>query len=94
MPLDEVMQLNVVLPVSDRAGLDAFVKDVSDPTSPLYRQYLTVQQFTERFGPSQSDYDALLQFVRANGFEVVGGTRNGMNVQIRGPVSATQNAFH
>jgi kumamolisin len=88
------MTLDVVLPVSDRAGLNSFLKELYDPTSPSYRQFLTVQEFTERFGPSQADYDAVVQFVRANGFAVTGGSRDGMNVQIRGSVAAIQNAFH
>ena len=94
LPLDQVMQLNVVLPASDQIALDAFVRDVSDPTSPLFRHFLTVAEFTERFGPSQADYDALVQFLRTNGFEVVGGTREALNVQVKGPVSAVQTAFH
>jgi kumamolisin len=35
-----------------------------------------------------------VNFVKANGFEVVGGTRDGMDVQIKGPVSAIETAFH
>ena len=52
LPSDQMMQLDLVLPLSDRAGLDSFLKDVYDPASPLYRQFLTVPEFTERFGPS------------------------------------------
>lgn len=94
LPPDQIMQLNIVLPVSDPAGLDSFVKEVSDPASPMYRQFLTVQEFTDRFGPTQADYDSLLQFVQLNGFAVVGGSRDGMNVQVKGSVAAVQSAFH
>ena len=45
-------------------------------------------------GPAQADYEAVVQFAKANGFAVVGGTRDGMDVQIKGPVSAIQSAFH
>jgi subtilase family serine protease len=94
LPSDKVMTLNVVLALSDPAGLDAFLKDVYNPASPVYRQFLTVAEFTERFGPSAADYDAVVQFVKGYGFAVVGGTRDGMNVQIKGPVSAVESAFH
>jgi subtilase family serine protease len=94
LPSDEIMNLDVVLPLRDQAGLDSFLKDLYDPTSPSYRHFLTVPQFTERFGPSQEDYDAVVRFAIANGFAVVGGTRDGMDVQIRGPVSAIETAFH
>ena len=65
---DRVMTLDVVLPLSDQAGLNSFLKELYAPTSPSYRQFLTVREFTERFGPSQADYDAVVQFVKANGF--------------------------
>jgi kumamolisin len=88
------MQLDIVLPLSDQAGLDSFLSELYDPASPSYRQFLTVAEFTARFGPSQADYDAVVAFAKANGFTVVGGTRDGMEVQVKGPVSAIETAFH
>ncbi len=94
LPADQIMNLNIVLPLGDEAGLDNFLRDLYDPTSASYRHFLTVAQFTERFGPSQADYDAVVRFAKMNGFTVIGGSRDGMNVQIRGPVSAVETAFH
>jgi subtilase family serine protease len=91
---DQMMQLNLVLPLSNQAGLEAFLKTVYDPASPSYRHFLTVSQFTEQFGPTQAQYDTVVNFAITNGFEIVGGTRDGMNVQIKGPVSAVERAFH
>ena len=42
------------------------------------------EEFTARFGPSQEDYDAVIRFAKANGFTVVGGSRDAMDVQTRG----------
>jgi kumamolisin len=36
----------------------------------------------------------VVSFLTANGFAVVGGTHDGMDVQIKGPVSAIESAFH
>ena len=94
LPSDQMMNLDVVLPLRDQAGLDSFVKELYDPASPSYRHFLTVPEFTERFGPSQADYDAVVRYAEAHGFTVVGGSRDGMDVQIRGPVSAVDAAFH
>jgi kumamolisin len=93
MPSNQVMTLNLVLPLRDQAGLDSFLKDLADPSSPSYRHYLTVAEFTERFGPSQKDYDAVVAFAQANGLAVFGGSRDGMNVLVRGSVDAIQKAF-
>ena len=94
LPASETMQLDLVLPLSDPAGLDAFVKAVYDPSSPSYRHFLTVSEFTQKFGPSQADYDAVVAYARENGLTVVGGSRDGMDVQVRGPVSAVEGALH
>ena len=94
LPATQSMQLNIVLPLRNQAELDNFLRELSDPSSGMYRRFLTVPEFTERFGPTQSDYDAVVRFAKANGFTVVGGTRDGMDVQIVGPVSAVEKAFH
>jgi subtilase family serine protease len=94
LPAGHLLQLDVVLQMRDRPGLEAFLKDAYDPSSSAYRHFLSVAEFTERFGPTQADYDAVIRFAKANGLEVVGGTRDGMEVQIKGPVSAIEAAFH
>jgi subtilase family serine protease len=94
LPSNQMMTLDVVLQLSDRPGLQSFLKEIYNPASPSYRNFLTVPEFTARFGPTQEDYDAVVRFAQANGFAVVGGTRDGMEVQIKGPVSAVQSAFH
>jgi subtilase family serine protease len=94
LPANQLLTLNVVLPLRDQAGLDLFLEDLHNPASPAYRQFLTVSEFTERFGPTQADYDAVVRLVKANGFTVIGGSRDGMNVLIKGPVSAVESAFH
>src|SRR5271157_1153107 len=94
LPATQILQIDLVLPLRDQAGLDSFLKEVYDPASPSYRHFLTVPEFTERFGPTQEDYDAVVAFAKASGLTVVGGTRDGMDVQVKGPVSAMEAAFH
>jgi subtilase family serine protease len=94
LPATQSMHLDVVLPLRNQSELDNFLQELSDPTSGMYRRFLTVPEFTEKFGPTQQDYDAVVRFAKANGFAVVGGSRDGMDVQIVGPVSAVEKAFH
>ncbi len=94
LPADQIMNLNIVLPLGDEAGLKNFLGELYDPTSASYRHFLTVPEFTARFGPSQADYDAVVNYAKLNGFTVIGGSRDGMDVLIRGPVSAVEHAFH
>jgi kumamolisin len=94
LPADQVMNLDIVLPLRNQAALDSFLSEVHNPSSPSYRHFLTVPQFTEMFGPTQGDYDAVVRFAKVNGLTVVGGSRDGMDVQVSGPVWLIENAFH
>jgi kumamolisin len=94
LPQNQRMNLDIVLPIHDQAGLDRFVEQVYDPSSAVYRQFLTPQEFTARFGPTQADYSAVVQFAQMHGFTVTGGSRDGMDVQVSGSVAAVETAFH
>jgi kumamolisin len=94
LPANQQIQLNIVLPLRDQEGLDEFLSDLRNPASASYRQFLTPQEFTARFGPTQENYDAVVAFAKANGLTVVGGSRDGMDVQVKGTVSAIEAAFH
>jgi hypothetical protein len=94
LPANQVMRLDIVLLMRNQAGLESFLSEVYDPSSPSYRHFLTVPEFSARFGPTEKDYAAVVQFAKANGMQVTGGTRDGMEVQVKGPVSAIQAAFH
>lgn len=94
LPSNQVLQLDLVLPLRDTAGLDSLLKDLYDPSSPSYRQFLTPQQFTERFGPTQDQYDSLVRFAQSYGFQVIGGSRGSMDVQVKGTVGVIEAALH
>ena len=94
LPANQLMALDVVLPIRDQAGLDAFVADVTNPSSPNYRHYLTPAQFTAKFGPSQSDFDSVVTYLRNNGLNVTGGSLDSRDIQIVGPVHAVESAFN
>jgi len=94
LPATQTLHFDIVLPLRDQAGLENFLQQVYDPSSPSYRHYVSVQEFTARFGARQEDYDALLHFAKANGFTVVGGSRDSMDVQFKASVANIEAAFH
>lgn len=91
---NQMMSLDIVLPLRDEAGLKAFLSDVYNPASPNFRHFVTTKEFTAMFGPSQAEYDAVVAFAQQNGFTVTGGSFDGRDVQVKGPVSAVESAFH
>ena len=94
LPATQSLHFDVVLALRDRAGLQTFVQQANDPANPSYHQFLTPQEFTARFGPSQEDWDALVAFAKANGFQIVGGSRDAMDLRLTGTVAAIERAFH
>lgn len=94
LPATQSMRLVLVLPHRNQPELDNFLKELYDPSSPSYRHFLTVEEFTSRFGPTQEDYDAVVSFAKTHGFAVVGTSRNRLNVDVEGQVASIETAFH
>jgi len=94
LPATQTLRFDMVLPLSDRAGLQSFVQDVQDPTSSSYRRFLTPQEFTARFGPSPENWEALIAFAKASGFEIISGDLKGRDLRLTGTVANIEKAFH
>ena len=94
LPATQSMRLVLVLPHRNQTELQDFLKEVYDPYSPSYRKFLTVDEFTARFGPTQEDYDSVIQFAKTNGLTVIKTSRNRMNIDVRGSVSDIERALH
>ncbi len=90
----QVMSLDLVLPLRNQAGLDSLLRELYDPSSASYRQFLTVEEFTERFGPTEQDYDSVVAWAIANGLTVSGSAPNRLNVHVTGTVANIQSALH
>ncbi len=94
LPASQSLQLNIVLPLRNEAELDKLLNQIYNPQSPSYHQFLSVEEFTERFGPSQEDYDAVISFAEKNGLTVTGVSPNRMVVDVEGRVVNIERAFH
>jgi kumamolisin len=94
LPATQSLHFDIVLPLRHQPELENFLQELYDPSSSSYRHFVTVPEFTERFGPSQEDYDAALRFAKASGFTVLGGSRDAMDLQLKGSVENIEKAFH
>src|SRR5690242_13749310 len=66
----EPIRLSIGLPLRNQPALAKWLEGIYDASSPRYRKYLTPEQFTARFGPSQADYEAVIQFAHDNGLTI------------------------
>jgi len=88
------MRLDVALPMRNPSDLKTLIQNLYDPASPLYRHYLSVAEFTRRFGPTESDYNTALKFFRGSGLNIVTTTPNRYLIAVEGRVSDIERVFH
>ena len=89
----EKISLALTLPLRDSVGLDTLLGRVYDPKDPLYRHYLTSEEFTRRFGPTEQSYQAVAAFARARGLAVTGTHSNRLLLDVTGTASTVESAF-
>jgi subtilase family serine protease len=87
------LKLAISLPLRNAEALTNLLQQIYDPASPNYHHYLTPQQFTEQFGPTEQDYQAVIAFAEANGLTVTGTHPNRVLLDVDGPVAKIQQAF-
>ena len=85
--------LAISLPFRSQADAKQFLHDLYDRNSLSYHKYLTSAQFTARFGPTQTDYDAVIAFAKSQGLTVTKTFPERTLVDVSGPASAVQSAF-
>jgi hypothetical protein len=88
------LKLAIGLAPRDEQGLDAFIQDLNDPASPNYRHYLAPGQFAGRFGPTEQDYKALMDYAKASGLNVTRQYSNRVVLDVEGAVADIEKALH
>jgi hypothetical protein len=94
LPPEQHLNVSIVLPLRNQSELTSLLNRLYDPSSPDYRHFLSVDQFTEKFGPTVQDYQTVVEFAQANGFAVTGMPANRLLVPISGSVAQIEKAFH
>ena len=95
-PLAETnsLRLAISLPLRNQDALSVLLRRLYDPASLDYRHYLTPAQFSDQFGPTEQDYQKVINFAKAHGLAVEATHRSRLLVDVRGTVSDIENAFH
>lgn len=94
LPATTNISLAIGLPLRDEAGLDELLRQLYDPQSTNYHKFLTPEQFTARFGPSESDYALVKSFALTNGFTITGTNPTRLLLDVRASSAAVERAFH
>ena len=94
LPGNQTLELTLVLPLRNQQSLRLFLGDVYNPASPNYRHFLSVNQFTENFGPTQRDYETVQQWAKENGLALAATSRNRLIMRVNGSVQNIERALH
>ncbi|HXQ22108.1 MAG TPA: S53 family peptidase, partial [Candidatus Acidoferrales bacterium] len=93
-------QHNIVvgLDLRNRDELERFLADVQNPRSPVYRRFLTPEEFNARYAPAADAEQRVVDYLQANGITVTDRFANRLLVGATGTVAvlerALSTAFH
>jgi uncharacterized repeat protein (TIGR03803 family) len=88
------LDLVIGLPLRNQASLATLIQELYDPAGTNFHRYLTPEQFAERFGPSESDYQTVINFAKMHGLTVTGTHPNRTLVEVKGMIADIERAFH
>ncbi len=87
-----MLSVNVLVHQQNPQGLEQYARDVNDPHSGEYRQWLTPKQIGERFGASMADYQKAADYFQQQGL-VVGAWPQHMLLTVSGEQAKMERAF-
>jgi xanthomonalisin len=93
MKSEQRLRLGLHLPLRNQAGLAQLLRDLYDPHSAQFHRYLSVAEFTDRFGPTLDEYNAVVAWATAHGLNVTAQTSNRRFVAVEGTVDTINHAF-
>ncbi|HVY68322.1 MAG TPA: protease pro-enzyme activation domain-containing protein [Verrucomicrobiae bacterium] len=93
LPATNQLSLALGLPLRNRGALTNLLRDLYDPAHPRFRKFLTPEEFTEQFGPTEKEYEATVAFARTNGMVISERHPNRMLVTVTGAVGDIERAF-
>lgn len=93
LPSAQKLVLAISLPIQNQEQLDSVLQELYDPTSPNYRKFLSVREFTNQYGPNAVDYQRVIEFAQSYGFVVTHTFSNRLVLDVQGTVGDIEQAF-
>jgi subtilase family serine protease len=86
------MKVDVQMQLRNADGLQQYAASVADPTSGLFRHFLTPEELGQRFGASDTDWNAAVAYFKAEGLQVIGWKQKSV-LRVVGAQSKMEHAF-
>jgi hypothetical protein len=78
---------------AQKADLTQFLAEQQDPSSQNFHQWLTPEQYADRFGVSNEDISKISEWLRSQGFSVGDVARSRTWITFSGTAAQARNAF-
>ncbi|MBK5274194.1 MAG: S8/S53 family peptidase [Desulfuromonadales bacterium] len=90
----ERMILSLRIPAERQAGMEKFLVEQQDPSSPNYHVWLTPEEFGQQFGPDPADIATVTGWLTSHGFTVHESAKGGTWINFSGRAADVKRAFH
>jgi len=87
------MRLALTLPLRNQAALDTLLRRQYTPGDALYGHFLTSDEFVERFGPTEEDYQTVAAWAQSQGLTVTGTYAGRTTLDVTGSAAQVEAAF-
>jgi len=88
------MLLELKRTAAQEHAVEQAIQEMHNPRSPQFHQWMTAQQFGERFGASQQDIDTVTGWLRSHGFAVNAVYPGGTMIDFSGTAAQVRRALH
>ena len=88
------VSITVTLNYQHEAELAQLVQNQGDRRSPMFRHFLSNQQFNDYFAPSTSQYARVAQALTRAGFRITGTSSNRTTIQAAGAAGVAEKYFN
>jgi len=94
-PENKTLEMEADFALRHQAQFDRLMDEINDRSSPRFHHWLTPEQMHARFGESRSEFNAVEQWLRAQGFTITDksyGT-NADFIKFKGTIKQVEQAF-
>ena len=90
---NRALQLSIGLRVRNAGELNSLLSELYDPHSPRYHHYLSVTEFAQHFAPTATQQQAVIDYLRHQGFTVTQTFAHRLLIDFSGPESLAERVF-
>jgi len=87
------LAMRLTMAIRNRAELTRLLADQQNPASPQYHRWLTPDEFTGRFGPTDAELARVARWLKKKGFTVKSADASTREISFIGTVAQAENVF-